>query len=586
MPISPRGQAVTSIDFVATDSVGVARVRITATLNDERYEEIVELPVRPASPEISVGGYAFATPDAPAKLDLSHKFLTGTETTTVTVTPWPSLKIPDGLQYLDRYPYGCAEQTISTSFPLLALSDLGQQIAPGMFAPEHMKSKIQAGILRLIGMQRSDGGVGMWPGAHESWPWASVYALHFITEAEAAGHAVPDDFRQNLTEYVRKLLDKSTDDGQLIEAQAYACYALALADHSQPAAMNRLTEVLASPRLKDRRETDDFEPHRHQAIMHLSLALFASGRKDLAASSLPTVLPQPRSDRSTAASLGSPVRDRAILLETLLAIRPDAPEIPALAQQLADQTSLSRWSSTQDCAFAVMALGKYVRQAKTSDPVESAVLKLGEGLLASSNADKSLSWTQAPSHITSPTTRSAQQLSAVVKGPPGARGYVSWIASGVPLTPPNNADHGMTVRRRYLDYQGNEIDLDSVRSGDLLRVELKIEAPPNVNNVVIEDLLPGGIEIENPRLNTTATGEEPPAPVNDHRVDMRDDRLILVTNGGVTKHTYVARAVTPGTYIIPPVRGECMYDIGVSSIQGTNEKITVLSTRSALVKTE
>ena len=55
------------------------------------------------------------------------------------------------------------------------------------------------------------------------------------------------------------------------------------------------------------------------------------------------------------------------------------------------------------------------------------------------------------------------------------------------------------------------------------------------------------MEIENPRLNTTAAAEEPPNVVNEHRVDMRDDRLILITNGGVTRHGYLTRAVTPGS---------------------------------------
>ena len=43
----------------------------------------------------------------------------------VRVVPWPTLELPRGLEYLERYPYGCAEQTISTAFPLIALGDIG-----------------------------------------------------------------------------------------------------------------------------------------------------------------------------------------------------------------------------------------------------------------------------------------------------------------------------------------------------------------------------------------------------------------------------------------------------------------------------
>ena len=117
-------------------------------------------------------------------------FLAGTGATTVTVTPWPSLQIPDGLEYLNRYPYGCAEQTISTSFPLLALSDLGQQLAPGMFARERMTPKIQAGILRLIGMQRSDGGLLGARGVHRH-PVHPHRGLSLRGRASAARAALP-----------------------------------------------------------------------------------------------------------------------------------------------------------------------------------------------------------------------------------------------------------------------------------------------------------------------------------------------------------------------------------------------------------
>ncbi len=56
------GQVVVSFDVIAAERVGVAHVRLTGEMNGERCEETVELPVRPASPEVTLGGYAAATP--------------------------------------------------------------------------------------------------------------------------------------------------------------------------------------------------------------------------------------------------------------------------------------------------------------------------------------------------------------------------------------------------------------------------------------------------------------------------------------------------------------------------------------------
>src|SRR5262249_2661652 len=129
--LSSKGSGVALATFSVGNSAGVARVRIKATMGDESAEENVELPVRPASPTITVGGYAIVTPAEPLKLPLDTHMLPGTVSLSVGVTPWPSLQLPRGLDYLERYPYGCAEQTISTSFPLLALREIGPKIAPG-----------------------------------------------------------------------------------------------------------------------------------------------------------------------------------------------------------------------------------------------------------------------------------------------------------------------------------------------------------------------------------------------------------------------------------------------------------------------
>ena len=52
--------------------------------------------------------------------------------------------------------------------------------------------------------------------------------------------------------------------------------------------------------------------------------------------------------------------------------------------------------------------------------------------------------------------------------------------------------------------------------------------------------------------------------------DIRDDRLLLFTGSinGRSTFYYAARAVTPGTYIYPPVTAACMYEPEIRSVQG------------------
>ncbi len=160
--------------------------------------------------------------------------------------------------------------------------------------------------------------------------------------------------------------------------------------------------------------------------------------------------------------------------------------------------------------------------------------------------------------------------------------------------PPADSDHGLKVRRRYFDTHGEPIRNGVVRSGDLVIVELSMESTSSLDNVVIEDLLPAGLEVENPRLLTTdaeAAKADPPADHNapvfeDSRLDIKDDRLIVVghlNSTGVGQYRYAARAVTSGTFIMPPVRAECMYDIGTSSLSGGGGTLKVLPVDAARV---
>jgi len=55
-------------------------------------------------------------------------------------------------------------------------------------------------------------------------------------------------------------------------------------------------------------------------------------------------------------------------------------------------------------------------------------------------------------------------------------------------------------------------------------------------------------------------------------MDIRDDRMLLYTSfrGGRRQQLfyYAVRAVTPGTFVLPPVNAEAMYDANYSSTSG------------------
>jgi uncharacterized protein YfaS (alpha-2-macroglobulin family) len=589
MALGANGQRQIDLPVSVGQAAGVAAVRLTASMNGETFEENVELPVRPPSPTMQFGGYIAASTTQPTVLDNMQRLLPGTEAMNVRVTPWPTLRLPQGLDYLDRYPYGCVEQTTSALFPLITLGDIGKQIDPVRFDPQRMKETINTGIMHLIGMQTPDSGLAMWPGETTPWQWGTVYAADFLVEARAAGYDVPDDFYGHTLSYVRRMLDRTSDNGADLESQAYAAYVLALAGTPPRAAIDRLTELTNTQR-NDSSDFDDVAM-RENARMMLACAWMLTGRHDIADGMIPQTLPVPRLHRQRDGEIGSPIRDRAMLIDTLAMVQPANPALPALVQQLADDGGRGNWASTQDAAFAVMAIGRYLKIQQNHEPYDDARLLAGTRLLAEASGGASLAW-DAPASVEPPATQAnAPQMSVQLSGSPQAVGYVSWLQTGVPLQPPADASHGIEIHRRYLTPEGREISHNTIRSGDLVLVEITLRSSVPETGLAIEDMLPAGLEIENARLSTSAKKSD---QVEDNtrdlpefageRMDARDDRMVIIGSmpAATARCSYLARAVTPGVYVLPPARVEAMYDINTNATCGGGGQFIVTSATASL----
>jgi uncharacterized protein YfaS (alpha-2-macroglobulin family) len=130
---------------------------------------------------------------------------------------------------------------------------------------------------------------------------------------------------------------------------------------------------------------------------------------------------------------------------------------------------------------------------------------------------------------------------------------------------------GLSLSRTWHALDGSRVDLDlETPLAALLFVELEIEnkTGEEVQNVVVVDRIPAGFEIENPRLGRATTpswvnAEELLAP---EYMDVRDHQLAVfgkIPARSSRKVIYAVRAVTAGTFTLPPAEAEAMYDPGV-----------------------
>ncbi len=546
-------------------ATGVAKFTVMASGNGKSTQHQEEVPIRPPVPMVTLAGMGSVSAGAPVTISMPAEFVDGTTDFRLTVAPFPAVRFAGSLQYLLGYPHGCLEQKTSKVFPLLYFDDLARIAEPNLFRKNSVDYFVEAGITALAQMQQSSGAFVYWPSGGYQHNWSSVYATHFLVEARRAGYTVPDrvfDRALDALERFARQYDNANesrrnqgepfgdydDPSPRLPTAVYANYVLALAGKPDRSALSYL-KTTALPKL----------PNDSRFLLATALAL--SGDRASAVNLLPTALaPRDTTDRwQSGGHFSSPARTQAILLDAYATIDPQSPMIPKLVESIvASANSHGAWSTTQENAFILLALGKVFKRAQATD--YSGSVKLGGstlGVLSAKSQDfGDKDW-------------GGKTIELAITG--SGTAYYYWRADGLPSTlRVDESDNTLQVRRRYLDQSGNAINLDALKQGDLIVAEVSIKSiDQDVQNVAIVDLLPSGLEIENPRLQSRAAikwiGENLYQP---RYLDIRDDRLIAygdLRGGRQEKFYYGIRVVSEGTFILPPVTAEAMYAPMISS---------------------
>lgn len=167
--------------------------------------------------------------------------------------------------------------------------------------------------------------------------------------------------------------------------------------------------------------------------------------------------------------------------------------------------------------------------------------------------------------------------------------YQQLTISGYPTAAPAARGNNLSIERGFYGLDGRPLDLNNLASGQLVLVHLAVRAEERVPDALVVDLLPAGLELENQNLAQSAASlDDASSAVKEWQKSMqnaaikhqefRDDRFVaaLDVNGYDTTHLlYLARAVTPGTYRVPPPQVESMYRPAWNAIGATPERLVV-----------
>ena len=501
-------------------------------------EQELSLPVRPGQLPVTTRMVVDLKPNASLRIDkeLLAASLLQDAHVSVGVSQSSAFDVPSLLMTLDRYPYGCAEQTTSRALPLLYVSELSADA--GMADDPELRQRIQDAIYRVLNYQASSGSFGLWgPGSGDL--WLDAYVSDFLTRAREKGFEVPQQAMMQALNNLQNSIGYDVDVEDRGSEIAYALYVLA---RNKKASVGDL-RYFADTKL------EAFTSPMAVAQLGASLALYGDAQRSEqafeAALQLAKATPEFDWYRS---DYGSRLRDGAAMLALAAESKPVPSVVPALIKMVAADRAAANWTSTQDDAWMLLA---------------ARALKAGNEAI-SLDIDGTAR-TGAYSQRIDGADLLVNPVSIVNKGKSPVQAVVTTVAA--PVQPLPAGGDGFTIERTYYRLDGTEANVTEVKQNERFVVVLKIsELNDWPSRIIVADMLPAGFEIDNPGLVNSANLSNFPwlAQTEAAHLEFRNDRFVAAMDSGEGAEqeftlAYVVRAVTPGVYAHPAANVEDMY---------------------------
>jgi uncharacterized protein YfaS (alpha-2-macroglobulin family) len=280
----------------------------------------------------------------------------------VSFTNSRGIELQEAIEQLLHYPYGCVEQTTSSTLPWLTLQKLRDQLPSLQRSDEEISGAIRRGVNRLFTMQTDSGGLSYWPGESQPMLWGSAYGSLALTMAKRQGYLVPAEEFDRLLKWMSEQLRGTAEAKTLhdLSPRVLAVYALALAGRAEPAYHELLFQRRTVLGAEDR------------AL--LALAVLESKGQPAMVDELLKPTPANNSDQDWFWC-----NSRATSLQLLCWSRHQAksPRVDALADDLFKERRGGHWWTTQGNAWALIALSDYLGRTESGNRSASGKLSWG-----------------------------------------------------------------------------------------------------------------------------------------------------------------------------------------------------------------
>ncbi len=533
------GDKIVPFKLKIGDKSGSAAIKVTARSGNEVAVHNIGIEIRNPNPKTTKLLYDAIPPSSTKSLEYSLSEFTAGSKVWIECSTIKPIDYERRLKYLRSYPHSCVEQTTSSVFPLL-YADKFCKISP----QEHLdnQTRIENTIKQLLGYTTVAGGFAYWRGEQYNNDWGTSYAGHFLIEAEKVGYSVPSRYKSRWVDYQTKAANQWSDNSRSAQLnQAYRLYTLALAGKPNNSAMNRMLNI----------ETLSLD-----AAYRLAAAYAIIGHNDVAEKLLKRQMKI--NDRDYSYSYGSPLRNRAMVLETLSLLKRDNEALP-LIDEISSEMSSENWMSTQTLAYCMISLSRW---APTNGDNTSFSISIDGGNTINHT-------TNLPIYTEDISNRVKNSGKITFANQSSGTLFARIIAEGTTKdinTESKNENINMTVE--YLNLNGSIINVKKIAQGTDFMAVVTIEHPNllgTYNDLTLSQIFPSGWEIRNMRMD----GGKLPISANEPRYkDIRDDRIYSYFDlepRQKLKFVVLLNASYKGRFILPAVTCEAMYNNAISA---------------------
>lgn len=491
---------------------------------------------------------------------------------------------------LQEFPYDCLEQRISKQMPLLAAGDFLLTYGLLDMKREDIAARVTDLLKLMPKYQHANGGFKYYPECIYPSAYLTCYAVEFILHAKKQGYDFDGDMLAKAEEYLKKVAGFTIDlnypysKNICFLVQAYAVYVLSMDNILMNDVLNNLFEVRdripfsgLSYMIKALEMKNDL-PEYMQPVLAKTIL---NKMKDA-----PTMTHFENVEGDTWWWVHeSNVKTTSIVLDALLHVYKKFPYAEKIARWLTTTTRQKRFMSTQEHIRLFLAFETYYQVFERETPNFVARVLFNDEL----KIKESFSGRELKAKVNTAALKNYkinQKLDIRFQKEGTGMLYYLLRLKYYPIGEVEAIDRGFAVEKTYRTLKGVKIAEKDFVAGEKYIVEVKVTTKQERSFVILNDPVPAGLKVLNPRFLTAQQLDMEKANRdnewagywgNFYRSEYYFDRVELFAdylNRGTHKWNYLVVATNPGSYAVPNTVCMEMYNPEVFG-RNDNRKIQV-----------